>query len=372
MQKKIRIMHVTGGLDVGGVEELLFITAKYNLDNKYDLAVVGCHSTDGYASRQIQRLGYHVFGLDITNRLYDLRIIPKLIRIFKIYKPHIVHIYFKINFFGRIAAKITGVPVIICNEVDMDWHGWLKIIAVIKRRLDFFTDKVIECSDTVGNYWNPKKSKKHLVMYLPIDMEKFNKINEVPEDRLFKNGLFPIIGIVARLFPRKGHEYLIKAMPKILSYYPSAKLKIIGTGPLLVDLKALTSALNLEDSIIFTGFVKDLYPELFSLDVFITASLTEGFPLTIVEAMVAGIPIAATPVGGIPEIVEHGKTGYLFPSKNTDAVAKAVIRLLSNFEKAKKMGERGKEKALKLCSPEVYIKRLDELYEELLAEKGKR
>ena len=117
MTEKIRIMHVTGSLNIGGVEELLLLTAKANQADKYDLAFTSCHSHDGYCSRQIQELGYKIFGLGTSQRMYDFRIIPKLISVFRQYRPHIVHCYYKISLPGRIAAKLAGVPVIICNEV---------------------------------------------------------------------------------------------------------------------------------------------------------------------------------------------------------------------------------------------------------------
>jgi len=364
-------MHVSGQLDVGGLDELLWITAKFNLQEKYDLAFTACQSRDGYISRQIQKLGYCVYGLNITQRIYDLRIIPRLIRIFNIYKPHIVHIYFKINFFGRIAAKMAGVPITICHEVDMDWEGYgLRIIAMIKRKLGFLADKVIASSMAVRKYWDKKGSKKYLVVYEPCDLTKFPRINYLSNGNSYKNGEYPVLGTVSRIWPRKGHEDLIRAMPKIIEAFPSTRLKIVGTGPLMTEMKSLVESLGLWKIIQFTGFVEDVYQALFSMDVFVFPTLTEAFPISVMEAMAVELPIAASAVGGIPEMIEHGKTGLLFSAGNPDSLAKAVIEMLSDYERAILMGKRAKQKVIKEFSPELYIKKLDSLYQELLEAKG--
>ena len=411
MNKKIRIMHIAWGLDKGGVEELLLITAKFNLQEKYDLAFTTCIPKEGAISRKIQQLGYPVYELNTSGRVFDFLMIPKLMRIFHCYQPDIVHFYTKVGVMGRIVAKLARIPIILCNEVDLlgkEPRIDLRLIAMLKRRTDFLADRIIACSKSVRQHWDRNNSDKYLVMYLPIDMEKvttfwttyYPKSSEnssmvsadstpsvangdqenslagftdnelICKKALFKNGSGPVIGIVSRVYPGKGHEYLIKAMPRILNVYPKAKLRIIGTGTLLTDMKNLAHSLNLGGAIEFRGFVDNLYSELNKLDIFVLPSLSEGFPLCIMEAMAMGIPIAATPVGGIPELIVHEKTGVLFATRNPDSLSETVIKLLADFNKTKLMGLRGKEKVINEFSPEVYIKNLDSLYQELLVEKG--
>jgi glycosyltransferase involved in cell wall biosynthesis len=411
MSKKKRVMHVAWGLDKGGVEEQLFIIAKYNLKQKYDLAFTTWSTKEGTISQEIEKLGYPVYGMNITRRVHDLRVIPRLMRIFHLFQPDIVHFYTKIGFVGRIVAKIARIPIIICNEVDLFTKEPgldLMLLLILKRRTDFLADRIIACSKAVREHWDRNNSDKYLVMYLPIDTEKIttfwdespqigneissmvnadsmpsnahgakeNSLKGFPENGLshnksqFRNGFYPVIGIVSRVYPGKGHEYLIKAMPMILKAYPAAKLRIIGTGVLLAEMKALALSLNLDSSVEFKGFVDNLYSELNKLDIFVLPSLSEGFPLCIMEAMAMGIPVAATPVGGIPELIVHEKTGVLFDTRNPDSLAETVIKLLADFNKTKLMGLRGKEKVINEFSPEVYVKNLDSLYQDLLVEKG--
>lgn len=373
MHEKIRIMHVAWGLDKGGVEELLFITAKFNLQQKYEVAFTTWASKKGVISEKIEKLGYPVFELNVSSRILDLRAVPKLLRILRTYRPDIVHFYAKIGFSGRIVAKLAGVPHIICNEVDLFARNAslnLRLLAVLKRHTDFLADKVIACSKAVRQYWDPKNSSRYTIMYLPIDTGKLSvtPVNTSAHGGPFKTASAPVIGIVSRMHPGKGHEYLIKAMPQILNAYPNARLRVIGTGILQTELENLARSLNISLSVDFKGFVEDLFPEFFTMDLFVLPSLSEGFPLSIMEAMAMGVPVAATPVGGIPELIIPGETGELFAEKDPDSLAETVIRMLGDYENTVATGLRGKNKVLSECTPEAYIKNLDCLYQELLRE----
>lgn len=370
---RVKVMHVTGGLSVGGVDEMLWITAKYNLKQKYDLAFATCRYPDGYSASRIENLGYKVYGLNTTSSIFNLKMIPKLRKVVKEFKPTIIHLYYKVSIMGRIAAKLASVPIIICNEVDMNYHLFGTgpyIGSLYKKRLNFLADKIIACSEAVRKYWDTSNSNKYMVMYLPIDMEQYAKNDPQPVIKEFKNKKGPIIGMVSRIFFNKGHEYLIQAMPKILEKFPKAQLHIIGTGILMDDMKKIVNSQNLNSSVKFLGFVEDLQKEISLIDVFVLPSLSEGFPLSIMEAMASGVPVAATPVGGIPEIIEHGKNGLLFHEKDPNSLADAVIYLLSDPDQAIKIGERGRQTVIKNYSPEHYIQQLDNLYDQLLKQKG--
>jgi glycosyltransferase involved in cell wall biosynthesis len=295
--------------------------------------------------------------------------ISRLIRVFLMSKPDIVHLYAKVSTLGRIAAKIAAVKIVICNEVDLDGFGpdiGMKVVAWIKRRLEFFADKIISCSTTVEDHWRSKNKKKYCVINLPVDFAKFKKINFKSEIKKYKNGDYPVIGMVSRLQPGKGHEYLIRALPDILNDYPDLKVKIVGKGILLNDLRTLSKQLNVSNNIEFTGYVKDIYAELSTMDIFILPSLSEGFPISILEAMAAGLPVAASNVGGIPEIVENGINGFLFEPKDIEAIAKVLKSFFLNYERTLEMGRLGRQKIISNFSPEKYIQKLDLLYGELM------
>jgi glycosyltransferase involved in cell wall biosynthesis len=370
MNKKIRIMHVNGRLDTGGIEEVIYTTAKYNNNEKYELAFIVYREKEGYTSK-IEEMGFPIFALDLEKALLDLRVLPKIVNIFKSYRPHIVHFY-QGSMIGRVAAKIAGIPIIIRNEMDLNYnrHGLRRKLSVLaKNSLNPLADKLIACSSAVKDFWWKSNNDKCAVIHIPFDLSKFPSVEFNSKRKFFKNGKYPVIGTVSRINHEKGHKYLIQAMPKIIEAFPSVRLKIVGTGPLLKDMKGLAESMALSSSIEFTGFVQDLFQELSRMDVFILPSLTEGFPVSILEAMAAELPIAASAVGGIPEMVEHGNTGLLFAPKNPDSISDAIVGMLSDNRRLWEMGKNGKQKVMAEFSPEVYVRKLDDLYQDLLQKK---
>jgi glycosyltransferase involved in cell wall biosynthesis len=373
MKNKIKIMHVSGYMGIGGIEEVLLLTAKYNLKHKYDLSFVACRLKDTFISRQIENLGYPFWELGIAGRIYEPRLLTRLYTKFRQFAPQIVSIYGKISLLAVMAARMADVPIVICNEMDMNWQDCgigLKVAAIVKRKFNRFADKYVACSEAVRRYWDRHNKGLYTVIYLPIDLADFPLPCGSSDGKSFKNGKYPVIGTVSRINPVKGHRYLIEAMPKILAKFPDLRLKIVGAGPLLEDMKALALSLGLGHAVEFTGFVDDVHQERCAMDIFLLPSISEGFPLSIMEAMAAGLPVAASEAGGIPEIVRHGETGLLFPARDPDAIAGAVTEMLSDFEASVEMGIRGRQRLIRLCSPEAYIENLDTLYRELLTAKG--
>ncbi len=366
----LKVMHICGWFGVGGVEELLLTTARFNIKEKYELNFVCCRTTDSFIRTQIEKLDCRFFELGISARVYDVRILPRLMKVFKSQKPDIVHFYGKISLLGRIAAKAAGVPVVLCNEVDMNWQNCslgLKLLSILKKKVVFlFTDKLIACSEAVREYWDPDKTHKSMVVYLPHDATGSWKADFSSNGETFKNGKYPVVGTVSRITFVKGHEYLIRAMPKIISVFPSARLRIVGTGPLLKRMKKFALSLGLEKHIDFPGFVEELSKEFAAMDVFVLPSLTEGFPLSLLEAMSAGIPVVASRAGGIPEIVEHGTTGFLVPARDHAALTNTIISLLTNLENTKNIALCARKRIAQQFSPERYIYKLGKLYQELL------
>lgn len=146
----------------------------------------------------------------------------------------------------------------------------------------------------------------------------------------------PLIGIVGRLAPQKGHVYLLEALPIIRQVLP-AHLLIIGTGPLEADLRTRAMRLGIGNSAHFLGSRSDVLDILPHLDLLVSASLWEGLATVILEAMAAGVPVVATDVSGSREIVTTGQTGILVPVADPMALAQAAITMLSNTSEARRM-----------------------------------
>ncbi|MCJ7811413.1 MAG: glycosyltransferase family 4 protein, partial [Dehalococcoidia bacterium] len=144
--------------------------------------------------------------------------------------------------------------------------------------------------------------------------------------------------------PFKTLDILLTAMPRILRRH-SVELRIIGTGPRLEEYAALARKLGIEEEVHFLGFVdpSEMGAHYGRADLFVLPSRMENFPLVILEAMASGLPVVATDVGGVPELVEHGETGLLVPPNDPDALADAINDLLDDPDEMEQMGARGRQ-----------------------------
>jgi glycosyltransferase involved in cell wall biosynthesis len=175
------------------------------------------------------------------------------------------------------------------------------------------------------------------------------------------SGETPVIGAVARLVPVKGLRYLVAAMPEILHRCPDTHLIVAGDGDQRSGLEALARELAVFDRVHFLGFRRDAAAVTAALDVFVLPSLNEGLGRVLVTAMALGVPVVATKVGGVPEVVEDERQGLLVPSADPQALSRAVTVLLTDRAYAASLGMAGRTRAL-LFTSEVMLKLHAELY----------
>ncbi|MEM4402525.1 MAG: glycosyltransferase, partial [Candidatus Caldarchaeum sp.] len=176
-----------------------------------------------------------------------------------------------------------------------------------------------------------------------------------------------IVTMVGRLAPPKDFETLITAWEGLKA--PGWQLWIVGEGPLRLRLEELVHAKGLDERIKFLGERRDVPDILKASDIFVLTSRWEGMPLTLIEAMLAGLPVIATRVGGVPELVEDGVTGLLVPPKDALTLRSALERLLSSAETRQRMGEAGRHRALEHFTVEQMINRVRVLYHDLERER---
>lgn len=195
-----------------------------------------------------------------------------------------------------------------------------------------------------------------------IDFDEIQKIRT--EDRL-KHPAILFMGTLGRV---KGIDVLLNAIPIIRKEIPNLHVYIAGKSESEGDnLKKLVKALNIEESVSFLGFVSgdEKYAYCKSADIYVQPSRYETFGVVLLEAMACGKPVVASNVGGIPFVVEDGKTGLLFESENVEELAEKIISLLGDKERRTKMGEAGRERA-KGFTWERSAERTVEVYKEVI------
>jgi len=183
----------------------------------------------------------------------------------------------------------------------------------------------------------------------------------------------PVIGTVARLAHNRGHELLIRAFRRLLTRYPSARLLLVGKGEARPRLEAFVRELGLEREILFAGYRDtDLPNVLNALDTFVLMGAgSDESCRAALEAMAAGRPVVARRVGALPEAIEHGVTGLLVDDERPESVEAALATLAADPERARRMGEAGRRRAVETFSPEHHAEEVEAIYLEILTRRGR-
>jgi glycosyltransferase involved in cell wall biosynthesis len=189
--------------------------------------------------------------------------------------------------------------------------------------------------------------RRAIVAHNALDLDRFDGprvAGDAARQRLnLPHGCGPVIGTVGRLARQKGYEVLLAAAPRVCEHYPHACFVIVGGGELAEDLAARAHALGVADRVFFTGVRDDVEAILPGFDLFVSASLWEGLPTVILEAMASGVPVAATRVSGVVELVEDGVTGVLVTPGEPAQLADAILASLAHPERARAMAISARE-----------------------------
>jgi glycosyltransferase involved in cell wall biosynthesis len=201
---------------------------------------------------------------------------------------------------------------------------------------------------------------RHYAIYNTVDVHEMERVQSesAGEDvrrRLDIEGR-KVVGVVGRLRREKGHRTLLRAMKSVLRALPSAVLVVVGDGPDREVLEKEAALLGIADNIRWLGQQdqSEVYRLYSVMDVVAVPSLFEGFGLVAAEAMAAAVPVVASHVGGLPEVVSHGVTGLIVAPEDDSALAVCLLLLLRGGKEAKTMGEEGRKRAKMLFSPELF------------------
>lgn len=175
-----------------------------------------------------------------------------------------------------------------------------------------------------------------------------------------------IIGTVGRIVAEKGYEYLLEAAKKVIQKIEKVKFVIVGDGPLKSKLENLSSEFGIDENVIFTGFRKDIDRFYLIMDIFILPSIYEQLGDVSLEAMFYRKPVIASRVGGIPEVVIDGESGFLVPSGDSEGIANRILYLLANAEVRQKMGAAGRKRVEAYFTPERVGEEVEKVYEHLV------
>jgi glycosyltransferase involved in cell wall biosynthesis len=372
--RKYKIAYVIDGLSMGGAERLMVPILKHLSRADFEAHVCALQSKDGNPmAEEIRALGIPVECLNIKH-LRDLYALPRLIKYLKAIDADLVHTQLEFaNILGNISARYLRLPSVCTIHVmpSLDVKTKLRLHQRVEwLALRHFCDHVISVSEDASEYHlhiSGAEANKVSTIYNGIDLSGFlNLDRKFEREAVRKEFGIPsdanLLTTVAVLRPPKGIQYMIRAFPEIVASNPNTYYLIVGDGshrgPLVEEVKKAGVIHN----VIFAGMRKDVTRLLAASDIFVLPTLTEALPTVLAEAMAAKLPIIASRVGGVPEMIADGQNGCLAEAKDVKTLATASIHLLNDAEKRMTMGTEGWNIVNQKFNIERQVEKLEELY----------
>lgn len=371
--RRIRVAHFITELNVGGAEKLVSQLAA-GLDRSRFHSKVICLYDAGEVAKEIRSGGVVVHNLGVSGKR-DLRAAYRLFHVLKQWKIDILHAHlFHPTVLGTVVGRLAGVPVIVSTRHGIEIGGSLRDIA--NASVAGFRDRTITVSEYVRQVELQRtRQGRSKVIVIPngVNNQSLSVLDPAlvasfrAEWNLTTDDI--VIGTVARFVEQKGLGYLLAAAKKLRFTYPKLKLLLIGDGPLEQQLRQKTLEFGLGENVVFGGIRTEIAEILSIMDVMVMPSILEGFGIAILEAMACGVPVVATDVGGIPEVVANGDTGILVPARSSEALAKAIGILLADPVIRKQMADLGRTRAVNEFDITRTISKIEDLYRLLLQNK---
>ncbi|WP_114750059.1 glycosyltransferase [Pleomorphovibrio marinus] len=371
--QKIRLLHCIETISSGGVEKIRLTFAKGLDFDQFELKII-CTKAVGPIKEQLKSLGVEIIEVGTFKSPFEWRKYKKVLEIIRNYQPHIIHgAVFEGMSMATVGGYIGNVPVVILEETSFPSTRSKKAL-LLQRIYSNFADKVIGIAPSVVQFLKEKvkvSSSKVILINNGVDfpetcseveIQSLKKCLGIEKDDL-------VIGSVGRVHDRvKRFSDILKAI-KLLDN-PKTKFLLVGQGPDLSELTELAIHLGFQDQFIPVGFQEKPDPFYELMDVFCLSSAHEGFGLVAAEAMLHKLPVIATQVGGLQDIVVDNETGFLVPPYVPGQIAEKIGILIDNPQLRKFFGEKGCERALKHYTADRYCQVVENLYLQLLKGKG--
>lgn len=382
--KKLKIVRMIARLNVGGPAiHVVLLTAGLDPERFETVLVSGVEGPDeGDMHHLAKDKGVTpVIVPNLGRELHpwrDLATLWSVYRLLRREKPDIVHTHTaKAGTVGRIAAWLAGVPIVIHTFHGHVLHGYFGrfktgFFRAIERFLARRCHKIIAVSERVRQdllKYGVGDEDKVVRIPLGLELEAFRHPAPDARDSLRREWGLPdgafAVGMIARMVPIKRHEDLFRAIPAVLEKHPDTWFIIVGDGERRQELETLAQELGITHRLVFTGF-RDDRPDVYSaLDLVALTSGNEGLPVAVIEALSSGKPVVATRVGGVPELIEDGVSGFIAEPYDVESISQAFLRALESPERTRGMGLNAQDLTIQRYSIARLIDDLQHLYLDL-------
>ena len=386
--RRVKVLRIIARLNIGGPAiHTILLTAGLNNERFEPLLVTGVEGRregnmlDLAAAKGVEPIVIPELRRNPSPKDALIALV-KLYRLIRRQWPQIVHTHTATaGLLGRLAARLAGVPITLHTFHGHVLRGYFgpfqsKALVWMERLLARITDRIVTVSEgqrqELAGYGIAPLEK---IVVVPLGFELDDLLSCEPHRGELRRELglsddHRLVGIVARLVPIKNHRLFLQAAKLVAEAVPQARFLVVGDGELREGLEAYARDLGLDGRVIFTGWRRDL-PRLYAdLDVVALTSINEGTPVSLIEAMAAGVPVVATAVGGVPDVVADGETGYLVEAGDAEGLAEAITELLRNPERAEAMGRAGREAVYPRFAAQTLFTNIEHLYTELLRQRS--
>jgi glycosyltransferase involved in cell wall biosynthesis len=363
-----RVLHVAKAAGISGSENHLLLLLPALRERGFDVRFGMLHEGEPGAAELADRLEANGVVVDRLRLPWagDPRTLARLVRIAGGARPDILHTHLvHADFHGLAAGRLARVPVLVSTKHGFNPFRSGRAFAAADRAVARLADVHIAISAGLARYLAASEG------FDPASFEVVHYGIEAGAPPPPPPGE-PRLAVVGRLIPIKGHEVLLRALARAREQLPNLTLEIAGDGPLEPELRASVARLDLGAHVSFLGRVAPPAPVFERAEVVVVPSFGEGFGMVALEAMERGRAVVASEVGGLPEIVEDGRTGLLVPSGDAEALARAIVAVAGEPAHAAAMGAAGRERAYGHFSQERCTDRIEAIYGAALAAAGAR
>lgn len=374
MTEPHRILQLASFSTMGGTERMILFLVEA-MDRARFESHVCCLIGNGDLIRRAEPICAGARHFQFHHPL-DPRGIRALIRYLRDHRISLVHTYgLRADIAGRIAAKWAGVPVVFSGIRSIDpWRKWHHTLAdrLTARAVDLWvSNSEAGRQATIAREKFPPDRIKVVYSGLPHREVPRDRRNDIRRSLGIEASAFPVVGILANIRDMKGHADVVRALPAILRECPGAVFLFAGRDDSQGAIAAQAAAAGVDHAIRFLGYRADTLPLLAAMDIFMLPSHWEGLPVSIIEAMHAALPVIATRVGGIPELITDGEDGLLIDAAQPAQLAAAVTRLTRDDTLRKSLAQAALARAQRDFSLQAMTSQMETLYAEWIGRKAR-
>lgn len=384
--RKIKVAQVITRMDWGGSPDVLRVICQKLDPEKYDLSIfIGrtiapTLKTQAFLAEFKERITFIPELKREISFLDDLSAFWKLLSIFKKEDFDLVHTHTaKAGALGRLAARLAGVKAVIHTPHGHNFYGYFnwffsRWIIIIEKILTGFSDKIIVLTQLEKidyRKFGVANEDKTILVYMGLELDKFipGNIDKI-KNSLKIGSQAKVIGFVGRLEEIKGADFFVQAAGLCLKTNPRAKFTLAGEGSLRRKLEEKVNSAGFKEQIIFLGWREDVADIMGILDILVLPSLNEAVGIVLIEAQSLGVPVIASNVGGIPEMINPGESGILIPPADPEALASAINHLLADPQRLQNMSLAAKTWVKDRFKAEQMVAKIIDIYQQVLKEKN--